>query len=176
MARFLWLTWPRRARSTEESAKGLWLPWLGLVAAMLGGVWLLPGALEVLPDKLTPAKLWDALWPLLVGGGLAGLGPWLRRRFAGDLTRCLPAGDVGVALERLLKRVSLRWPAGEAAPHAYTHDEPAAADASAWSARLAGLGGRLGRVEQVLASPQVGGALLLLLIGLLVWMLAASGG
>ena len=41
---------------------------LGLV---LLGVWLLPGALGLLPVKLTPQTLWLATWPLLGGAGLA---------------------------------------------------------------------------------------------------------
>jgi hypothetical protein len=108
MARFLWLTWPRHPHPAQEQAKGLWSPWLCMVGAVLIGVWVLPGALGLLPFKLTPEKLWLATWPLLVGGGLAMLGARTRRRISGDLTRWLPAGDLGILLEKLLARVQLR--------------------------------------------------------------------
>ena len=73
MARFLWLTLPALAHPEGASAKGMWLPWLSLVRGMLAGVWLLPGALEVVPAAFRPEKHWDALWPLLAGGALAAL-------------------------------------------------------------------------------------------------------
>ena len=49
-----------------------------------------------LPEALSPAALWAALWPVLVGGaialGLDSLGRQLPR---------IPAGDLGIALGRL---------------------------------------------------------------------------
>ncbi len=173
MARFLWLTWPQRVPTTEASAKGMWLPWLSLVGAVLVGVWLLPGALGLLPVKLTAEKLWLATWPLLAGGALALLGAWLRRWFSHDLTRWLPAGDVGVLIEKLLARVQLHVPS-EAGSHPAPgpgHDEPAAEETSLWSARLVSAGEHLARIETRLRSWPVAGALLLLVMGLILWLL-----
>jgi len=176
MARFLWLTWPQRAPTTEASAKGMWMPWLSLVGAVLVGVWLLPGALGLLPVKLTAEKLWLATWPLLAGGALALLGAWLRRWFSHDLTRWLPAGDMGVFFEKLLARVQLDLPsaAGSHPAHGLGHDEPAAEEVSPWSARLVSAGEHLARIEARLRSWPVAGALLLLLMGLLLGLLTGE--
>ena len=174
MARFLWLTWPRPGHATESSARGLWLPWLGLVVAMLAGVWLLPGALEVLPKKLSAEKLWDALWPLLVGGALAVLGAGLRRWFSADPDRWLPAGDIGVFLEKLLARVGLLLPASAGSHEAHDHEGRPDETDSRWTAALATAGARLAAAESSLRSWTVAGALLLLLIGLILFLLAVS--
>lgn len=178
MGRFLWLTWPRSGQAAAESARGLWSPWLGLVAATLAGVWLLPGALEVLPRKLSPDKLWDALWPLLFGGALALLGAWLRRGFSGDLSRWLPAGDMGVLIERLLARLQLRAPVETEIHHGDTHghDAAPAPEVSPWSMRLKRAGESLARLEARLCSWPVAGALWLLLMGVMAALLATPGG
>ena len=47
-----------------------------------------------LAEALEPAKLWDAVWPMLVGAALAG-GLWA----AGDRLPRIPAGDIVVAEE-----------------------------------------------------------------------------
>jgi multicomponent Na+:H+ antiporter subunit D len=174
MARFLWLTWPRHPHPAQEPAKGLWAPWLCMIGAVLLGVWLLPGALGLLPAKLTPQKLWLATWPLLGGAGLAMLGAWLRRGFSGDLTRWLPAGDLGVLLEKLVTRVELRLPARPAPDHGDGHDAGSADESLRWSARLAAVGGRLVRIENTLRAWPVAGAALLLLMGVILWLLAVS--
>jgi hypothetical protein len=174
MARFLSLTWPRPGHATESSARGLWLPWLGLVVAMLVGVWLLPGALEVLPKKVSPEKLWDALWPLLVGGALAALASSLRRWFSADPDRWLPAGDIGVFLEQLLTRVGLFLPASGGWHEAHGHEGQPAETDSRWTAALAMARARLAAAESSLRSSAVAGALLLLLIGFILFLLAVS--
>ncbi len=176
MARFLWLTWPRPGQAADGAARGLWLPWLGLVAATLGAVWLLPGALEVLPRKLTPEKLWDAIWPLLAGGALAALGAWLRRWFAGDVSRWLPAGDLGVLLERLLARGQLRLPVAPASQSNRGHEHDASRDpqGSRWILRLERVGETLVRLETGLRSLPVAGALWLLLMAVLLGLLVAA--
>lgn len=176
MARFLWLVWPRAGHATPEAAQGLWWPWLALVAATAAGVWLLPGSLEVLPRKLSPEKLWDALWPLLLGGGLAGLGAWLRRWFSRDLTRWLPAGDVGVLLERLAGRLRLH-PAIEAPArpqHEAGPDESPVKAVSRWSRLVARAREAIPRFEASLRHAAVGGALWLALMLILLGLLAAS--
>jgi hypothetical protein len=77
MARFLLLTWPRAGKTPKEKTAAYWLPWGFAVAAALTGIWLLPGAMDFLLLKLTPAMIWKATWPLLFGGALAW---WLQHR------------------------------------------------------------------------------------------------
>jgi hypothetical protein len=171
MARFLQLTWPRRAPTADEHATGLWPPWLCLVAAVIGGVWLLPGALGWLPPKLTPQKLWLATWPLLVGGGLAALGAWLRRWFSGDPLRWLPAGDLGVLLERVVEAVRSRTRARSAPDQG----ESPPAEGSSRQARAAAVAARLGATERRLGDWPVAGSALLVSMGLLLWLLTRPG-
>ena len=141
---------------------------------MLLGVWLLPGALGLLPVKLTPEKFWLATWPLLAGGGLAVLGARTRRWLSGDLTRWLPAGDLGVVPERLLARVQRRMSDRPVPDHSDGHDAGSAEESLRWSARLAAVGGRLAQIEDALRARPVAGAALLLLIGVILWLLAVS--
>ena len=56
--------------------------------------WLTFAAVGSPAEALEPAKLWDAIWPMLVGAALA-LGLWA----AGDRLRRIPAGDIVVAEE-----------------------------------------------------------------------------
>lgn len=176
MARFLWLIWPQPVHAAEAAAPGLRAPWMVLVSATLVGVWLLPGALEVLPLKLSPEKLWDAMWPLLLGAALAALGAWLRRWLSRDPSHWLPAGDLGVLIERLLARLPLGAPieARSHGEHESDPDESSAQKASRWSMRLKRAGEELVRIEAHLRSWPVAGALWLLLMALLIGLLAAS--
>jgi len=98
MARFLWLVWPPARDERHAAPRGLWPPWLFSLLAMLGGIWLLPGAVDLAATKLQPQKLWQGSWPLAMGAALALLGSRLR------VLRlpAFPAGDVVVVLERLL--------------------------------------------------------------------------
>jgi len=168
MVRFLWLSWPRAG---APGAGGLerreTLPWLTLVAATFVGIWLVPGALGLLPSKLTLEKIWLATWPLIAGGALAAAGAWLRRHLAVDPSRWLPAGDIGVLLERLLQRLgaSLRRRSGD--PHLEKGEAPPRA------AAFDAVGGALAGIEQRLRALPVAGAALLALIGLLLWLVAA---
>lgn len=74
------------------------LSWLALALASVALPWALCLALPLgaLPQALSPAALWAALWPVLIGAaialGLDSLGRALPR---------IPAGDIGVALGRL---------------------------------------------------------------------------
>ncbi|MBK9137155.1 MAG: NADH dehydrogenase [Verrucomicrobia bacterium] len=175
MARFLWLVWPRPGHVAPAAPRGLWLPWLGLLAAMLAGVWLLPGALELLPAKLAPDKLWSALWPLLFGGALAALGARLRRWFSGDLSRWLPAGDMGVVIERLLERLTLRRPRSDDSDAGRSDDPAPAAREVLWSAYAARAASAVTDVESRLRAWPVVGVVWLLLFGLLTALLARAG-
>ncbi len=109
-----------RTAGAEPSPGRVW-PWITLSAASILVPWLLLTALgrQHAADALAPAKLWDALWPMLVGGVLAaGLRGW-----EGRLLR-VPAGDIvitqeaafragaplGAAIERMDARLR-QWPA-----------------------------------------------------------------
>jgi formate hydrogenlyase subunit 3/multisubunit Na+/H+ antiporter MnhD subunit len=79
------------------AADGLVRPWLAAAAASLVVPWALYLAIPsgTLPNPLAPAVLWKALWPVLLGAGLAiALWRWVRR-----LPR-IPEGDVVVAIDR----------------------------------------------------------------------------
>jgi len=95
-------------------------PWITLSAASILVPWLLLTALGGdAADALAPAKLWDALWPMLVGGVLAaGLRGWegrLPRVPAGDIVTTQEAAfrasaPLGAAFERMDARLR-QWPA-----------------------------------------------------------------
>jgi formate hydrogenlyase subunit 3/multisubunit Na+/H+ antiporter MnhD subunit len=175
MARFLSLTWPRRGAPAEPRAMGTWPPWLCLVAAVLLGVWLLPGAWGWLPAKLTPQKLWLATWPLLVGGGLAALGAWLRRWFSADPSRWLPAGDVGVLLEKVVAGVRPRMPARPAPDRGHDLGQGPAPGHSNGPARAAAIRARLGAIERGLSDWPSAGFALLAVLAILLWLLTGPG-
>jgi formate hydrogenlyase subunit 3/multisubunit Na+/H+ antiporter MnhD subunit len=169
MIRFLWLVWPRAGAPDDgDDGRGIWSPWLALVAGTFIGIWLVPGALGLLPAKLTLEKIWLATWPLLAGGALAAAGAWISRRIAADPARWLPAGDVGVLLERLLARLGARLRREPTVSHAEDEGrgEPTRAAHEALAAGLAG-------VEERLRGLPVAGGALLALIGLLLWLVAS---
>jgi formate hydrogenlyase subunit 3/multisubunit Na+/H+ antiporter MnhD subunit len=83
---------PQDQRADASPAR-LWT-WLALAAAALLIPWLMYPALGSPAEVLEPAKLWDAVWPMLVGAALAA-GLWAAR---GRLPR-IPAGDIVVAEE-----------------------------------------------------------------------------
>ena len=72
---------------------GLALPWMLMFVAALVVPWMLYSATGVgtWSDALQPAILWEALWPVLIGAGLA-LGLWRWGRY---LPR-VPEGDIVV--------------------------------------------------------------------------------
>jgi hypothetical protein len=80
-------------RRADASPARLWT-WLALAAAALLIPWLMYPALGSPAEALEPAKLWDAVWPMLVGAALAA-GLWAAR----DRLPRIPAGDIVVAEE-----------------------------------------------------------------------------
>ncbi len=172
MIRLLTLVWPPRDDAEEHPTAGLWAPWLSLVAAVVVGVWLLPGSLEWLRLKLTPAKIWLAVWPLLAGGALAVLGAWIQKRWKVDPSRWVPPGDVGVLAGRLVTRlVGAERPSPPAA-----HGHAGADGAEPGRSRAAELAALLGRglavVERTLARWPVAGLALLAVLACLLALLA----
>jgi formate hydrogenlyase subunit 3/multisubunit Na+/H+ antiporter MnhD subunit len=71
----------------------LW-SWAALAVAALLIPWLLYAAIGSPAEALEPAKLWDAVWPMLIGAALA-VGLWA----VGDRLLRIPAGDIVVAEE-----------------------------------------------------------------------------
>jgi formate hydrogenlyase subunit 3/multisubunit Na+/H+ antiporter MnhD subunit len=71
----------------------LW-SWAALAVAALLLPWLRYAAIGSPAEALEPAKLWDAIWPMLIGAALAGA-LWA----AGDRLPRIPAGDIVVAEE-----------------------------------------------------------------------------
>jgi formate hydrogenlyase subunit 3/multisubunit Na+/H+ antiporter MnhD subunit len=68
--------------------------WAALAVAALLIPWLLYAAIGSPAEALEPAKLWDAVWPMLIGAALA-VGLWA----VGDRLLRIPAGDIVVAEE-----------------------------------------------------------------------------
>ncbi|MFN3945104.1 MAG: complex I subunit 5 family protein [Allosphingosinicella sp.] len=102
MLRFLQLL--RRAAPAEgPPPAALLLPFLGCLAAALALPWLLfPGLTELtLGYAVTPASLWGALWPILVGAALMAGALRLPRR--PELR--IAEGDIVVPLERAFRLV-----------------------------------------------------------------------
>src|SRR5262249_42015725 len=107
------------ARGASPAA-GLLLPWLAVAFASIGVPWILfrAAGIGTIADALSPATLWSAIWPVLIGL-LLGIGLIRWQRF---LPR-VPEGDVVVLEERAARAslalgpsmervegVFLRWP------------------------------------------------------------------
>jgi formate hydrogenlyase subunit 3/multisubunit Na+/H+ antiporter MnhD subunit len=82
---------PRDERAA--SPERLW-SWLALAAASLLVPWLMFPLVGSPAEAFEAAKLWDAVWPMLIGAALAGA-----LRAAGDRLPRIPAGDILVAEE-----------------------------------------------------------------------------
>jgi formate hydrogenlyase subunit 3/multisubunit Na+/H+ antiporter MnhD subunit len=96
MARFLWQL-RHRAGPVQRPPTGLLLPWLLTLLAALLVPWLLAvggGAIA------RPGALWSAAWPLLAGILLA----LTAARFIRVLPFAVPAGDILIPIERLLRQ------------------------------------------------------------------------
>jgi formate hydrogenlyase subunit 3/multisubunit Na+/H+ antiporter MnhD subunit len=88
----------RLARSPAAERGGalrgrLW-SWAALAVAALLLPWLLYGAIGSPAEAFEPARLWDAVWPMLTGAAVAA-GVWAIR----DRLPRIPAGDIVVAEE-----------------------------------------------------------------------------
>jgi formate hydrogenlyase subunit 3/multisubunit Na+/H+ antiporter MnhD subunit len=82
------------AADRAGASRGYLRSWAALAVAALLIPWFTFAAVGSPAKALEPAKLWDAVWPMLIGAALA-LGLWA----AGDRLPRLPAGDIVVAEE-----------------------------------------------------------------------------
>ncbi|HET6520017.1 MAG TPA: hypothetical protein VFG47_09375, partial [Geminicoccaceae bacterium] len=124
------------------------------------------GRADALAYALAPAHLWDGLWPILIGGAVAGLAPPLGARGLAPRVR-VPEGDLvalaapvgraaavlGARLAATGARVRDRW-------RAITRRVTADTTAERWSA-----------VDAQLRRPATAGLGLLLAAGLLISLL-----
>ncbi|WP_429886530.1 proton-conducting transporter membrane subunit [Geoalkalibacter halelectricus] len=102
MARFLALLWPHAA-ARQFPRPAMWGSWGLLILAVLlsrgGG---LPDLLGLSGPPGFAYGLWDALWPVAVGG-LAAAAAWLRLPHRGrEAAPLLPPGDLLVLLHKLM--------------------------------------------------------------------------
>jgi formate hydrogenlyase subunit 3/multisubunit Na+/H+ antiporter MnhD subunit len=88
----------RLARLPAAEREGAWRgrlwSWAALAIAALLVPWLMFAAIGSPAEALEPVKLWDAVWPMLIGAVVAA-GVWAVR----DRLPCIPAGDIVVAEE-----------------------------------------------------------------------------
>jgi formate hydrogenlyase subunit 3/multisubunit Na+/H+ antiporter MnhD subunit len=87
-------------RRRDASPGRLWT-WLALAAAALLIPWLMFPTIGGPAEALALDKLWDAVWPMLVGAALAG-GLWA----LGDRLPPIPIGDIIVAEEAAFRRLA----------------------------------------------------------------------
>jgi formate hydrogenlyase subunit 3/multisubunit Na+/H+ antiporter MnhD subunit len=83
---------PAAGRVGAPTAR-LW-SWVALAIAAFLVPWLMFAAVGSPAEALEPAKIWDAVWPMLIGAAVAA-GVWA----VGDRLPRIPAGDIVVAEE-----------------------------------------------------------------------------
>jgi formate hydrogenlyase subunit 3/multisubunit Na+/H+ antiporter MnhD subunit len=81
------------AERVGASRGGLW-SWAALAVVALLVPWFMFPVIGSAAEALEPAKLWDAVWPMLIGAVVAA-GVWA----VGDQLPRIPAGDIVVAEE-----------------------------------------------------------------------------
>ncbi|MFU8821004.1 MAG: complex I subunit 5 family protein [Gammaproteobacteria bacterium] len=104
MLRFLWIAWPRAASRAASPALAVSVSWLALLAAWLMVPWVL-ATHALRAEAAGLAAAWSASWPVVLAGAIAMTALGLRR--AGRLPAMppVPAGDLGISLERALGRL-----------------------------------------------------------------------
>jgi formate hydrogenlyase subunit 3/multisubunit Na+/H+ antiporter MnhD subunit len=170
MLRFLALAWPRASADGTRLSPGLLAPWLLLACASAAAPWWLAGV-ELRGEALGAAASLGALPPLAGAVALAAAAAWLRRRRRIPGLPALPAGDLGIPLERGLIRLGhgAARVCREAVPRVRETALGAvgslASSGPAWA-------GRLGLAEARLGAWACTGLLLLLLAVAFAWMSA----
>jgi formate hydrogenlyase subunit 3/multisubunit Na+/H+ antiporter MnhD subunit len=170
MLRFLWIAWPRPAARAASPALLVSVSWLALLAAWLTVPWVL--ATHALRAEATGlAAGWSASWPVMLAGAIVIAGLGLHR--AGRLPAMppVPAGDLGISLERALARLGrvLGHLASKTLPRGIESLRGVAGSvirgAPRWSERF-------GRGEARIAAWSMTGMLLVLLAASFAWLLA----
>ena len=173
MLRFLWLVWPSRQADKEVTSFPGGRAWLLLVVAVIVNSWLLPGADEWIPTKFTLEKLWDATWPLILGGTLAYIGNALQRKLKLHDETIIAPGDMGILIERMAKRIA-SWVNPSARANLIVRALVPQAQAGGLASFVSRLIRRLIRLEYALRQPTVSGILLLTIIATVVLILAQT--
>ena len=169
MLRFLWLAWPRASRIAPPAAMGLWAPWLALLGGCFTWPWIVaPPALRA--GVAGVPALWGAAWPIALAAAVATGAVLLRRAGRIPALPRIPAGDLGIPLERSLVGLGrrLRRLANEDMPRALNGLRnlagPLVRGGPAWSARF-------GCGEARIGVWSVTGLLVILLAVSLAWLL-----
>lgn len=170
MLRFLWVAWPRPGARVASPALAVWGPWLALLAAWLSVPWVLASpALRV--EAAGVAACWSASWPVALAGAIAIAVVVLHR--AGRLPAMppVPAGDLGIYLERALGRLgrTLGHLANETLPQGRESLRGVASGVIRSGPRWAA---RFGHVEARITAWSMTGMLLLLLAVSFAWLMA----
>jgi formate hydrogenlyase subunit 3/multisubunit Na+/H+ antiporter MnhD subunit len=121
MSHFLRCLLQSPQHSPVAARTGLLAPWLAVALAAVVLPWMLFPLLESTSwsDVLAPRPLWEALWPVLVGGLLAvGLREWVDRLpripegdvLATGMSAAWVMRDLGAAMERIDNQLR-QWPA-----------------------------------------------------------------
>ena len=99
MVRFLWIAWPRSRAGAESLPLIMLAPWLALLAGWLTMPWWLAApSLRVEAAGLSAA--WSASWPIALAGATTFGALRLRRSGRLPAFPQIPAGDLGITLER----------------------------------------------------------------------------
>jgi formate hydrogenlyase subunit 3/multisubunit Na+/H+ antiporter MnhD subunit len=177
MTHFLALIWAT-APSTASPARGLWLPWSGLLLLLVGTLHLLtrwydlelPGAPGASPEYIIAG-----IWPIALGVGLWVGAQMLRRRFSLRADQWeIPAGDMLVLFESRVAMLGRRM-ARQDAPD---RPQPIVDLASRWYGLYAesDRNDRLWRLEVRLTRWSNAALIAVLTVLLLVALLAWGGG
>jgi formate hydrogenlyase subunit 3/multisubunit Na+/H+ antiporter MnhD subunit len=110
LGRFLQIVWRDvRAEATTEPHPSLWWSWVFILGLVAGGVWIaVPHyAIDVTLPRLALVDAWDAIWPMMLG--LVLLFGWWRIFSAKRVRMSVPAGDLLVPVEAVLRYVRRAW-------------------------------------------------------------------
>ena len=99
MTHFLAITWRHTPVHAKPVTFGLWVPWIALVVVALTLI-VAPPFDAVLHALTDPAKVWSALWPIVVGLALFAL---LRPLRADTVGPAVPPGDLVVVYASIIQ-------------------------------------------------------------------------
>jgi formate hydrogenlyase subunit 3/multisubunit Na+/H+ antiporter MnhD subunit len=111
VSRYLWLVWPSRQAGQHELTAGMAIPWAMLSLTVVAGFFVLrwQGMFKPAWVSLDLLGLWSGIWPILVGGVLAGLAIRLARRTSPLAWISIPEGDIVVPIVIAVFWLRRRW-------------------------------------------------------------------